>query len=194
VSDELAIRLRGALEGQDKPPLTDGEIVLRPRRAEDVPLIAEASHDPETRRRLEDEPLTHERARTSVERAEEQWRSGRGAPFVIADAADDSPLGLLNLQFGDDTEVAGLAVSVFPEARGRGIAPRALQLGASWGLGELGLRRVFAEAAVDNEASIRAIEKAGFQREGVLRAHCKTAGRAHDCVMFSLLPGDVDPG
>jgi RimJ/RimL family protein N-acetyltransferase len=192
VSDELAILLRGALKAQDKWPLTDGEIVLRLRRAEDVPLIAEASHDPETRRRLDDEPLTPERARTSVERAEEQWRSGRGAPFVIADAADDSPLGLLNLQFGDDKEVAGLAVSVFPEARGRGIAPRALRLGASWGLRELGLRRVFAEAAVDNEASIRAIEKAGFQREGVLRAHCKTDGRAHDCVMLSLLPGDID--
>ena len=175
------------------PPLSDGEIVLRQRRAQDVPLIAEASRDPETRRRLDDEPLTPERARTSVERADEQWRSGSGAPFVIADAADDSPLGLLNLQLGDDEEVAGVAVSVFPEARGRGIAPRALRLGAAWGLRELGLRRVFAEAATDNEASIRAIEKAGFQREGVLRAHCKTDGRAHDCVMFSLLPGDVDP-
>jgi len=176
------------------PPLTDGEIVLRLRKAEDVPLIAEASQDVETRRRLDDEPLTPERARTSVERTEEQWRSGKAAPFVIADAADDSPLGLLNLQFGDDEEVAGLAVSVFPGARGRGIAPKALRLGATWGLRELGLRRVFGEAAVDNEASIRAIEKAGFQREGVLRAHCKTGGVAHDCVMFSLLPGDIDPG
>ena len=157
-----------------------------------MPLIAEASHDPETRRRLDDEPLTPERARTSVERTEEQWRSGRGAPFVIADAVDDSPLGLVNLQLDDD-EVAGLATSVFPGARGRGIAPKALRLAATWGLRELGLRRVYGEAAVDNEASIRAIEKAGFQREGVLRAHCKTGGRAHDCVMFSLLPGDIDP-
>lgn len=175
------------------PPLTDGEIVLRLRRAEDVPLIAEASHDPETRRRLNDEPLTPDRLRDSVSRAAEQWRTGTGAPFVIADAADDGPLGLLNLQFGDDKEVAGLAVSVFPQARGRGVASRALRLGATWGLRELGLRRVFAEAAADNEPSIRAIEKAGFQREGVLRAHCKTHGRRHDCVMFSLLPMDVDP-
>jgi RimJ/RimL family protein N-acetyltransferase len=158
-----------------------------------VPLIAEASHDPETRRRLDDEPLTRDRERESLARADEQWRSGSGAPFVIADAADDRPLGLLNLQFEADEEVAGMAVSVFPDARGRGVASKALRLGATWGLRELGLRRVFAEAAVDNEASIRAIEKAGFQREGVLRAHCKTHGRRHDCVMFSLLPEDVDP-
>ena len=118
--------------------------------------------------------------------------TGSGTPFVIADATDDRPLGLLNLQFGVDEEVAGLAVSVFPQARGRGVASRALRLGATWGLRELGLCRVFAEAAVDNPASIRAIEKAGFQREGILRAHCKTHGQRHDCVMFSLLPQDID--
>jgi RimJ/RimL family protein N-acetyltransferase len=157
-----------------------------------VPLIAAASHDPDTRRRLDDEPLTPERERESLLRAEEQWRAGSGAPFVIADAAGGSALGLLNLQFGEDEEVAGIAVSVFPDARGRGVAPRAMRLGAEWGLRELGLRRVFAEAAADNHASIRAIEKAGFQREGLLRAHCKTHGRSHDCVMFSLLPEDVD--
>ena len=142
-----------------------------------MPLIAEASYDGETQRRLNDEPLTPDRQRESLARVQEQWRTGTGAPFVIADAADDRPLGLLNLQFGDDGDAAGLAVSVFPDARGRGVAPKALRLGATWGLRELGLQRVFAEAAADNQASIRAIEKAGFQREGVLRAHCKTPSR-----------------
>jgi len=149
------------------------------RRAEDVPLIAAASHDPETRRRLEDEPLTPERERGSVSRAEEQWRSGNGAPFVIADPGDDRALGLVNLQFGED---ATLAVSVFPQERGRGIASRAMRLAATWGLRELGLRRVVAEAAADNVASVRAIEKAGFRREGL----------RDDQVRFVLLPEDVD--
>ena len=150
------------------------------RRALDVPLIAAASHDPETRRRLEDEPLTPERERGSVSRAEEQWRSGSGAPFVIADPGDDRALGLVNLQFGEDATVA---VSVFPQERGRGIASRAMRLAATWGLRELGLRRVVAEAAADNAASIRAIEKAGFRREGL----------RDDQVRFVLLPEDVDP-
>jgi RimJ/RimL family protein N-acetyltransferase len=163
------------------------------RREDDMPLIAKASLDPETQRRMSDEPFTEERRRESVSRAKEQWRTGQGAPFVIADSASDVALGLLNLQFGEDEEVAGLAVSVFPQARGRGVASKAMRLGAIWGLRELGLRRVFAEAAADNLPSIRAIEKAGFQREGLLRAHCKTHGERHDCVMFSLLPGDIDP-
>lgn len=174
-----------------EPPLSDGEIVLRSRREGDVESIARASHDPETRRRLDDEPLGPESRRDSVARAELQWSTGTGAPFVIAAAADDRPLGLLNLQFGDDEEVASLAVAVFPEERGRGIAARALRLGALWGLRELGLARIVAEAAIDNQASIRAIEKAGFRREGTLRAHCKTNGRRHDCVIFSLVAADL---
>lgn len=51
---------------------------------------------------------------------------------------------------------------------------------------------MFAEAAADNAASIHAIEKAGFEREGTMRAHCKTHGSRHDCVMFSLLAQDVE--
>jgi RimJ/RimL family protein N-acetyltransferase len=172
-------------------PVGDGEVVLRLRRETDVAAIARASHDSETLRRLNDEPLDPERQQVSVARAEQQWSTGAGAPFVIADAAEDRPLGLLSLQFGDDEEVASLAVSVFPEARGAGVAARALRLGALWGLRELGLARVVAEAAVDNQASIRAIEKAGFQREGILRAHCKTHGERHDCVMFSLVAADL---
>jgi RimJ/RimL family protein N-acetyltransferase len=174
-----------------EPPLTDGEIALRLRREDDIAAIAEASRDPETQRRLNDGPLSEEAQRESASRAEQQWATGKGAPFVIADARDDRPLGLLNLQLREDEEVANLAVSVFPEARGRGIASRALRLGALWGLRDLGLARVAAEAAVDNHASIRAIEKAGFQREGTLRAHCKTHGSRHDCVMFSLVASDV---
>ena len=152
--------------------------MLRVRRAEDIPLIAAASHDPETRRRLDDEPMTPERELSSVARTEEQWRTGSAAPFVIADAADDRALGLVNLQLGEDATVA---VSVFPDERGRGIASRAMRLAAAWGLRELGLRRVVAEAAADNVASIRAIEKAGFRREGL----------RDDQLRFVVLPEDV---
>ena len=162
------------------------------RRESDVAAIAKASNDLETKRRLNDPPVGPEGASESVARAEGQWSSGAAAPFVIADPVDDRPLGLLNLQFGDDEDVASLAVSVFPEARGHGVASKALRLGAHWGLRELKLARMAVEAAADNQASIRAIEKAGFRREGTLRAHCKTHGERHDCVMFSLVPADLE--
>jgi RimJ/RimL family protein N-acetyltransferase len=173
--------------------MSDGVIVLRRSEERDVPLIADASNDPETMKWLDDEPLTAERQRDLISRAQRRWRSGRAAPFVIADATTDLALGLVNVQF-DDEEVAGVAVSVFPDARGRGVGSRALRLAGKWAMLELGLQRVYAEAAAENVASIRAIEKAGFQREGLLRAHCKTHGRRHDCVMFSVVPSDFADG
>jgi RimJ/RimL family protein N-acetyltransferase len=182
-----------AVKLEPPAPMSDGVIVLRRSEERDVPSIADASGDPETRKWLDDEPLTAERQRDLVSRARERWRSGRGAPFVIADATTDVALGLLNVQFVDE-EVAGLAVSVFPEARGRGIGSRALRVAARWATLELAIQRVFAEAAAENLASIRTIEKAGFRREGVLRAHCKTHGRRHDCVMFSIVPSDFADG
>ena len=68
-----------------------------------------------------------------------------------------------------------------------------LRLVAQWVL-ESGFRRVEAEADVANIASRRAIEKAGFVREGILRDHCETHGRRHDCVMFALVRADLDGG
>lgn len=186
----LTVVSRRPFPPPSEPP-SDGAIVLRLRRIEDVPAIVRASHDAETLRWLNDAPLEPGNERGSVERAAEQWRTGRGAPFVIADADTDVAVGLVRVQPTGDEQVAGLGLSVFPEARGRGIGSRALRLAAAWAITELGLQRVFAEAAVDNAASIRMIEKAGFHREGVLRNHCTTHGRRHDCVMFSLLPRDL---
>jgi RimJ/RimL family protein N-acetyltransferase len=42
----------------------------------------------------------------------------------------------------------------------------------------------------DNVASQRVAEKAGFVREGILRAYHEHRGRRVDVVMFSLLPTD----
>ena len=47
----------------------------------------------------------------------------------------------------------------------------------------------------DNVASQRVAEKAGYRREGVLRAYLlHPDGRIRDSVMFSLLPGELLDG
>ncbi|MFD3940326.1 GNAT family N-acetyltransferase [Streptomyces sp. NPDC058611] len=117
--------------------LSDGVVVVRLRRASDVDAIAEAGHDPETRRWLDDTPMDGKARSTSMARVEEAWRSGRAAPLVVADAVTDAPVGIVNLQFrGND--VATVAYSVFPANRGRGIAPRAVGLLSQWALASWG--------------------------------------------------------
>jgi RimJ/RimL family protein N-acetyltransferase len=56
-----------------------------------------------------------------------------------------------------------------------------------------GLARVEALVDVDNPASQRVAEKAGFRREGVLRRHYWHKGRARDMAMYSFVSSDPLP-
>ena len=73
--------------------------------------------------------------------------------------------------------------------RGRGVATRALRLLSDWALSPdgLGLARVQLTTDVDNPASQRVAERAGFEREGVLRAYVEHQGARRDMVVWSRL-------
>lgn len=146
-------------------PLSDGVVCVRRRRAADLAAIADASRDPETLRWLRDGPMDEAARAAVIERDERSWREGTAAPLVIADAATDRPVGLINLRFGDD-QVAAVAYSVFPAERGRGVASRAVELVVGWAFGPLRLDLLVLDAGPANAASIRVAEKTGFTPSG----------------------------
>lgn len=166
-------------------PLSDGVVVLRVRAASDLDAIVSASHDEETRRWLEDEPLEpvmDERARDALlQRAADVWVRGDAAPLVIAKADTDAPAGLLNLQSRDD-QTATIAYSVFPAHRGQGIAPRAVRLVIPWAREQLGIRHLLLEADAENAASIRVAKKCGFTQVDDLLVTDDTGRERHRLV------------
>ncbi|SEG89667.1 Protein N-acetyltransferase, RimJ/RimL family [Actinacidiphila yanglinensis] len=168
-------------------PLTDGAVTVRLRRASDMDAIAAASHDPQTRRWLEDGPMDTRAKLTGVARAEEAWRSGRAAPLVVADAATDEPVGVVNLQFRAE-DVAALAYSVFPAHRGRGIAARAVRLVTAWAFRDLALSRLLLEADEANSASLRVAEKSGFHRLGTRTNPAPDGAAPRSTALFARTP------
>lgn len=75
---------------------------------------------------------------------------------------------------------------------GRGIATRAVKMVASTiFLERPHVERVDAWVDVDNLASQRVLEKAGFCREAVLRKYMLIKGRPRDMVVFSILSTDL---
>ena len=140
-------------------PLSDGVVAVRLRRDADLTIIAAARHDPDSRRWLDDAP--QDAPPRSADALAEMWRRGEAAPMVIADAASDEPLGLINVQFRSDEE-ATVAYQVFGSRRGRGTAGRALELVAGWCFRDLGLCRLLLEIDPANTASLRVAEKCGF--------------------------------
>jgi RimJ/RimL family protein N-acetyltransferase len=159
--------------------LTDGSVTLRVRKESDFEAVTTAQRDPAIIRWLSDPPVPDDSPSLSVTRAADRWGSGRGTPLVIADSESSVPVGLINLRFETDTE-ALVAYSVFPDARGRGLAPRALALLTPWAFSVLGLKRVTLEADRRNIASIRVAEKAGFRW---VRDRRGTAEEGETCIM-----------
>jgi RimJ/RimL family protein N-acetyltransferase len=166
--------------------LEDGDIALRPLGEEDVPALVDALRDSETIRWLPvPSPYTETDAQEFV----------RKAPNVSAveDTRTGEFLGTIGWRWVDKNVQLGYWVK--REARGRGIATRALSLLSRWALQELGAQRVQLVAEPENVASQRVAEKAGFRREATLQAYLEVRGERRDAVMFRLLPTDLgQPG
>lgn len=75
-----------------------------------------------------------------------------------------------------------------PEARGRGAATRALRLVTDWTLRTTDAVRLDLYTMVGNDASERVAERAGYEREAVLRAwDVDGEGRPVDVVYYALI-------
>ncbi|KAK7308856.1 hypothetical protein RJT34_05140 [Clitoria ternatea] len=74
---------------------------------------------------------------------------------------------------------------------GKGIATQVVKQAVKDGFSELTqLMRVEALVDVENVGSQRVLEKAGFQREGILRKYIFLKGKGRDMVIFSFLSSD----
>ena len=73
---------------------------------------------------------------------------------------------------------------------GKGLMLEGLQLLVGHAFQTLRLHRVEAACIPDNRRSIRVLEKAGFQREGLLRSYLRINGVWQDHLLFGLLHED----
>ena len=175
------------------PPLAAAGLVLRRADADDVGWITAACSDRELSRYIPGIPYPYSRsdARAFIEHAARGWADGNEATFVIAGALGSDGLGPIGLHlYPADPELAEVGYWLCREARGQGAATTAVRLVSGWAFTELGIRRLNLITVAENTASQRVAERAGFTREGLLRAWLPTSAGRRDSVMYSLLPDD----
>jgi RimJ/RimL family protein N-acetyltransferase len=165
--------------------------VLRPYRQQDVEADLAAVEHPSSARWLNSHSTGDPSGDLSTVEAE--LAADRMLVLTIADPEDDRYLGAIVL-FAREAETGELAYIVAPEARGRGLAPRALRVLGDWAFAELGMRRLQLRIEPENEISHAVALRAGYQREGTLRSAFVVRGRRADVVMYSRLPGDPPVG
>ena len=68
--------------------------------------------------------------------------------------------------------------------RGRGLMPRVIRTFSAYAFEQLRIRRLFATPFSSNVASRRALEKAGFQCEGLLNHHHLKQGAYIDAIIY----------
>jgi [ribosomal protein S5]-alanine N-acetyltransferase len=164
--------------------LSDGDVTVRSWRASDLDELVAAVNDPEIGRWMPAIPHPYSRGdgRSYLARA-----CTREGAFAVVDAHSGRLLGGITVN-AQNWGRAEIGYWVRADARDRGVASRALLLVAGWGLGRY--RRMQVHADVENVASQRVAEKAGFTREGVLRAWIEQNGCQRDHVLYSLLQDD----
>lgn len=157
------------------PTVTAPGLLLRLWTGQDVPAIVEAHRDALMRRWLLHPITTEDGARQAIAAWQADARAGKSFRFAILESGGtdgaDRVVGGISLrrraaETSDAwTDTAEVGYWVAAPARGRGVAPRALEAVCEWAFGMVrdpSLERLELIHGVANLASCRVAEKTGF--------------------------------
>ncbi|XP_042513932.1 uncharacterized N-acetyltransferase p20-like [Macadamia integrifolia] len=103
---------------------------------------------------------------------------------------DDRSIGFISItpSFGDDKCRADIGYAIATKYWGQGIAAIAVKMALASGFKDFhDVVRLQAKTDLENKASQRVLEKAGFFKEGMLRKYCFHRGQIRDLVIYSFL-------
>lgn len=170
------------------PVLAGAVVRLRPFHDSDVDAVLEASADPLIPL-VTTVPAVFDRglAAAYLERQHARATSGEGYSWAI-EGPDGSCAGQIGLWVHElDQGRASLGYWVRPSARRQGLATDALSTAVSWAWGLPDLHRLELHVEPANLGSIRAAERAGFVREGLLRSWKQIGTERRDLLLLALL-------
>jgi ribosomal-protein-alanine N-acetyltransferase len=117
----------------------------------------------------------------------QSWAGGQRRPFIVARRDDEArPIGVLEARFQGTTIDVGFVLA--RPHWGDGLMPEAVTTLVGEALADPGVFRVQATCDVENGASVRTLEKAGFTREGRLErfaVHPNIGPEPRACFMFA---------
>jgi RimJ/RimL family protein N-acetyltransferase len=166
------------------------ELTLRPVVEDDLPIVERLTQDPETSGEFAAfgwYDLRKWRRRW----AENGLLGDEGGVLMVV--TGDERLGFVSWSRRQTTPASfciSMGIAMLPEARGRGYGTEAHRLLCRYLFANTTVHRIEADTEVENLAEQRALEKAGFTREGVMRGIGWRNGAWRDGVTYSLLRTD----
>lgn len=162
-------------------------LVLRPWREDDIPFLVSAYAAPDMT--TQGGPLNASDLRALLPRLAPTREN-----LVLAIEVDGEPVGQVAVTAIDTRHLTGwVSYWSHPNTRGRGHVARAVATLARFAYDELGLERLELGHRVNNPASGRVAEKAGFVAEGVERQKLKYGDERFDVRTMARLVSDPQP-
>lgn len=140
--------------------------------------------------------LTEGAFRLRVVRSGQEYASGLAVPLLLFRRDDQVLLGGLTIGYIRRGAAQSCMIGYWMGERhsGQGHMLAALKVAIPYIYGGLQLHRIEAACIPENWKSVRLLEKAGFEQEGLLRKYLKINGEWRDHLMFSRLPEDGEFG
>jgi aminoglycoside 6'-N-acetyltransferase len=166
---------------------------LRPVRREDLDTLERWWESPEVQGRFN--WFGHPPPEFLRRRFEDNGMLGEEYGHLLVELADGTLVGDVGYHAvkhgpGSGSVAYNIGITLLPEHRGHGLGTEAQRLLAEYLFAHTRVERVEAGTDVENVAEQRALEKAGFTREGVLRRAQFRDGAFHDMALYSRLRGE----
>jgi len=175
-----------------KPPeiFQTTRLILRPPTLDDAEnIFNKYTQDPEVTRYLVWGPHDNiDVTREFLERCLQCWGDETAFPWVIALKSDKTILGMIEMRIVGFKADFGYAIA--REHWNMGYTTEAVKALVQWALDQEGIYRVWAVCDLENPASARVLEKAGLEREGILRRysiHPLVSSEPRDCYCYSIV-------
>ena len=175
--------------GNELPSLETERLLLRPLNVGDLDFVFRHFSDPEVNRYLlDEEPVrTREQAQSIIDFYSLPGRKSYNR-WVILRKTDMRAIGTCGYhQWQTAHHRAEIGYDLERASWKQGIMSEALRAMLQYGFEKMGLNRVEALGDVENDASIRLLERLGFQKEGVLRQYFRRGENYYDHWLLSLL-------
>ena len=170
------------------PFLIGDNVYLRAIEQEDAPHFVEWLNDPEVRCYLARSfpPLNLGREREWIEQL---YKDQSRVVFGIVLKTSDKLIGSTGLEGIDwRSRRAGFGIAIGDKTQwSKGFGTEATKLIVRYGFDTLNLNRIFLHVFDHNPRAMRAYEKAGFVREGVLRQDRYIEGAYRDSIVMGIL-------
>ena len=194
------MRGRAPAPTRDPDPFADGlpaldgaRVRLRAVRPDDEADLLAVFGDADHLRYWSHGPLADAAAARRYREGMEAGLADRTLFQWVVTEGDDRLAGTVTLCDWDrDHRRAEIGFILHPARAGRGLATDAVRTVLRFGFGEMGLWRVEADVDPDNAASLRLLERLGFQHEGTLRQRWFTFGTWKDTLILGLLAADFE--